>query len=82
MDGGCSSKKNQYYLETEAIEALIRSHISFNKPATSYYLCMECTQFHLTSKGKKNLLLSKPDIIKRIKREQNSQDWSKRLRKK
>ena len=82
MDGGCSSKKNQYYLEAEAIEALIRSHISFNKPAISYYLCTECAQFHLTSKGEKHLLLSKPDIIKRIKREQNSQDWSKRLRKK
>ena len=82
MDGGCSSKKNQYYLETEAIEALIRSNVSFNKPATSYYLCTECAQFHLTSKGEKHLILSKSDIIKRIKREQNSQDWSKRLRKK
>ena len=69
MNGGCSSRKNQFYQEEEAIEALIRSNISFNKPAISYYLCTECTQFHLTSKGEKHKLLSKPDIIKRIKRD-------------
>mgnify|MGYP001157469354 FL=1 len=78
----CSTKKNQYYTEDEAAEALIRSHIRFNKPALSYYLCSECAQFHLTSRGEKHPLLHRPEVIERIKKEQRSQDWSERLRKK
>ncbi|MEK9603605.1 MAG: hypothetical protein VW127_04195 [Flavobacteriaceae bacterium] len=78
----CSSKKNQYYTEDEAAEALIRSQIRFNKAAVSYYLCSECAQFHLTSRGEKNPLLFQPQVMERIKKEQQSQDWSDRLRKK
>lgn len=75
----CSSNKNQYYTEDEAEEALIRSHIRFNRPAVSYYLCGECAQYHLTSKGPKHPLLKRPEVIQRIKKEQQSQDWSQRL---
>ena len=75
----CSSKKNQYYTEDEAAEALIRSNIRFHKPATSYYLCSACTYFHLTSQGPKHSLLSRPEVIERIKKEQQTQDWSKHL---
>ncbi|MDA0937071.1 MAG: hypothetical protein O2878_08100 [Bacteroidetes bacterium] len=72
----CSSKKNQYYTEEEAAEALIRSHIRFNRPAVSYYLCSECAQFHLTSKGEPHPLLFQPQVVERIKKEQQTQDWS------
>ena len=45
----CSSKKNQYYTEEEAMEALVRSHIRYNNPANSYYLCSECAvSSHIT----------------------------------
>lgn len=75
----CSSKKKQYYSEDEAVEALIRSHISFNRPALSYYLCGECTQFHLTSQGPQHPLLMSPEVKERIHNEKQSQDWSHRL---
>ena len=78
----CITKKNQYYTEDEAAEALIRSHIRFKKPALNYYLCIECAQFHLTSHGEKHSLLQKPEVVKRIKKEQQSQDWSNWLRRK
>ena len=78
----CSSKKNQYYTEDEAMEALIRSHIQFNRPALNYYLCSECAQFHLTSREPKHPLLKRPEVIERIRKEQQSQDWSKRLSRK
>lgn len=78
----CSTKKNQYYAEDEVVEALIRSHIRFNKPALSYYLCNECAQFHLTSRGEKHPLLHKAEVVERIKKEQQYQDWSNRLRRK
>lgn len=75
----CSSKKNQYYNEEEAAEALIRSHIRFNKPALSYYLCSECALYHLTSRGPKHPLLNHSEVVERIDKEQQSQDWSQRL---
>ena len=75
----CNSKKNQYYTEDEAVEALIRSHIRFHKSALTYFLCAECSQFHLTSQGPKHPLLSRPEVIVRINKEQQTQDWSKYL---
>tara|TARA_B100001175_G_scaffold317846_1_gene336886 strand:+ start:2980 stop:3228 length:249 start_codon:yes stop_codon:yes gene_type:complete len=75
----CSSKKNQYYTEDEAAEALIRSNIRFNKPAISYYLCSECAQYHLTSRGPKHLLLNQPEVVERIHKEQQVQEWSQAL---
>jgi len=64
------------------VEALIRSHISFTRPAVSYYRCDECVQYHLTSRGEEHSLLSKPEIVKRIKSEQQAQDWSGRFKRK
>jgi len=75
----CKSRKNQYYTEDEAAEALIRSHIRFYKPALSYYLCAECAQYHLTSRGPQHSLLNRPEVIERIQKEQQSQDWSRSL---
>ena len=75
----CISKKNQYYTEDEAVEALIRSHIRFNKPALNYYICIECAQFHLTSQGPQHPLLMRPEVKERIHNEKQSQDWSHRL---
>ena len=78
----CYSKKNQYYTEDEASEALIRSHIRFNKPAVSYYLCPHCSQFHLTSKGPLHPLLNRPEVLERIQKEQRLQEFYTRLKRK
>ena len=78
----CSSKKNQYYTEEEAMEALVRSHIRYNNPANSYYLCSESPQFHIPSRGPLHPMLKRTEIIERIRKEQQSQDWSQHLRRK
>ena len=78
----CSSKKNQYYTEEEAMEALVLSQIRYNNPANSYYLCSECAQFHLTSREPMHPMLKRTEITERIRKEQQSQDWSQRLRRK
>ena len=76
----CSTGKISYYSEDEVQEALIRSHIRFLKAAKSYYLCRDCGEYHLTSQGDLNKLLSDPNVQERIKREQRSQEWESRFR--
>ncbi len=71
----CSRGKKGYYTEEEVKEALIRSHIRFSSTATNYYICDDCGEYHLTSRGKKNPLLDDPEVQKRIKNEQREQDW-------
>jgi len=76
----CSTGKNGYYSETEVQEALIRSHIRFITTASNYYLCEECGEYHLTSQGGLHPLLSDPKVQKRIKREQQEQEWESRFK--
>ena len=73
---GCSKNKKSYYLESEAQEALIRSNIRFVKAAVNYYVCDQCSEYHLTSKGETNLLLKDLSIKERINKERQLQDWS------
>ncbi len=72
----CPTGKNGYYLETEAQEALIRSHIRFLQAAKNYYKCHDCEEYHLTSQGEHNSILNNADVKARIKREQQEQEWS------
>lgn len=74
----CPTGKNGYYLESEVQEALIRSHIRFAQAAKSYYQCHDCGEYHLTSQGELNPIISEPQIKARIKREQQEQEWGGR----
>ena len=74
----CPTGKNGYYLETEAQEALIRSHIRFLQAAKSYYKCRDCGEYHLTSQGELNSILNDAEVKARIKREQQEQEWGGR----
>lgn len=76
----CSTGKNGYYTEKEVQEALIRSHIKFNKAAINYYQCNDCGEFHLTSQGALHSLINEPKVQERIKRERRSQEWEGRFR--
>jgi hypothetical protein len=71
----CSTGKKGYYNENEVQEALIRSHIRFQSTACNYYMCNDCGEYHLTSRGEKHPLLDDSEIQKRIKDEQREQDW-------
>jgi hypothetical protein len=76
---GCSNNKKSYYLESEAQEALIRSNIRFVKAAVNYYVCGQCSDYHLTSKGETNPLLKDLTIKERINKERQLQDWAERF---
>lgn len=76
----CKTGKRGYYTEGEVQEALIRSQISFRSSATNYYVCEDCSEFHLTSKAGRHPLLNDPEVIRRIEKEQQEQDWNQRLR--
>ena len=76
---GCSINKKSYYLESDAQEALIRSNIRFVKAAVNYYVCDQCSEYHLTSKGESNPLLNQFTVKERIINERRLQDWSERF---
>lgn len=77
----CVSRKLGYFTEAEVQEALIRSHINFKQGALNYYLCADCSEYHLTSKGTDHPLLSDPGVVKRIKLERTEMDWQRKFRK-
>ena len=76
----CSTGKKGYFKEEDVIEALIRSHIRFAKTAINYYYCIDCGEYHLTSKGIASKILSDPNVVKRIEKERRAQDWEGKLR--
>lgn len=59
----CSTHKRCYATYDLAEEALIGAHIAYNYGKGSrpvgVYLCDECGQYHLTSKGEMNVRLKK-----------------------
>lgn len=77
----CVSGKKGYYTESEIIEALIRSQISFRSSATNYYICDDCGEFHLTSRTSLNPILKDPEVKKRIEKERQEQEWTQKFRK-
>ncbi len=92
-----SCRKNGYWSEAEVQEALIRSHINSGRSrsasgsggsgagagagAANYYLCEDCGEYHLTSKGDQHSVLSDPAVKERISKEQREQEWMDHLRK-
>ena len=76
----CVTKKKGYYSEEEVQEALIRSHIRFSSAAQSYYLCNDCGEHQLTSRGDLHEIINDPKVQERIKQERRSQDWEGKFR--
>ena len=76
----CSTGKNGYYSEDEVREALIRSHIRFVKAASSYYKCLDCGDYHLTSRGSLHPMLEDPEVQRRIQQERHVQEWEGRFK--
>lgn len=76
---GCITGKNGYYSEEEVKEALIRSQIRFLRSAVNYYLCNDCSEYHLTSQGQTHSILTDASIQSRIKRERQAQEWTGKL---
>lgn len=81
----CSSGKRAYGSESLAVEALIEAHIQFNYRSgsgpVSIYLCDECGQYHLTSKGLMNERLTAALKDGTIARQRAAVQWQERFKK-
>lgn len=82
----CASGKRSYATAALAEEALLEAHIHFtferaNGPVT-FYLCEDCGQYHLTSKGPVNERLAQLIKNGELARLKEAQAWARRLNKK
>lgn len=84
--GGCVSGKRMYPSQEVAEEVLIESWTRYgysggNGPI-SVYLCDDCGQFHLTSRGPVNSRLSEALQNGKIDRQKEADRWSERFKRK
>ncbi len=75
----CISGKKLYQTYNLAVDALIEARIRFDfKPGSgpiAVYLCEDCGQYHLTSKGKMNETLEKEISKGKIKLQKEASRW-------
>ncbi|MEP1032570.1 hypothetical protein [Ekhidna sp.] len=83
MNKNCVTGKRSFVDEELALEALVQNHIindyPINQGPCDVYKCIECDNWHFTSKGR-NALLDDPEIIARIKKDRLANQWERRLR--
>jgi hypothetical protein len=80
----CSTGKRVYLTETLAEDALIDAHSRHSYAGTgpiAVYQCEDCGYYHFTSKGKMNEKLAKQMASGKIKRQQEANQWVKKLKK-
>ncbi len=72
----CSSKKKSYYDPESAERALIEARIRFaGNNAINVYQCLECGEWHLTSKGVMNERLSEMIQTGELNEEIKKYEW-------
>lgn len=80
----CSTGKVSFDSRELAEEALIQNHIRNNHRAGSgpinIYECMDCLNWHFTSRGDPCSLLIDPETVERIKKERRALEWEYRLK--
>lgn len=80
----CRTGKRVYQTESLAEEALLDAHSRNQYSGTgpiAIYLCEECGYFHFTSKGVMNKRLAEQIANGKIKRQQQANEWSRKLKK-
>ena len=71
----CVTKKVCFETEENALEALINNRIQFNTGPNNVYFCIDCGNYHLTSRGEEHKILKDPDVKKRIEQGRNTNYW-------
>ncbi len=81
----CVTGKRLYHSQQLAEDALIESHIHFEHRAgggpVAVYLCDECGEYHLTSRGPMDERLSKLLADGTIKKQKEASQWQSKFRK-
>jgi hypothetical protein len=80
----CPTGKRVYITEILAEDALIDAHSRNNYAGTgpiNIYRCEDCGYYHLTSKGKMNEKLAQQIANGKIKRQQDANQWERKLKK-
>ncbi len=80
----CVTGKKVYENESIAIEALIQHHImnefGEKEGPINVYSCLECGNWHFTSKGPKNDIFEDVEVVQRIKKERLAFQWERKLK--
>ena len=80
----CPSGKTSYLSRELGIEALIQNHIRFNHREgagpLNVYECLDCGDFHFTSRPPQAAELSEPITINKIRQEKNAGQWERKFR--
>ena len=73
--------KRAYFSESIAIDALIEARTRFeSNTATTVYLCDDCGQWHLTSRGELHPDLARQIQDKNFNREKEAHHWQKKMK--
>lgn len=77
----CPTNKKIYFTEEIAVEALIQARIRFDSnTATSVYLCDDCNNWHLSSRGVMNAKLKEAIKSGNLEHEKKKLDWEEKYR--
>jgi hypothetical protein len=81
----CVSGKKMYpsqeVAEDVLIEAWTRFEYGANSGPVAVYLCEDCSQYHLTSKGTMNEKLSRARADGKIQRQKEANRWLDKIKK-
>jgi len=80
----CVTGKRLYHSQQLAEEALIEAHIHFDYQAgggpVAVYLCEDCGEYHLTSRGPMNARLSELLSNGTIKKQKEASRWQSKFK--
>ncbi|MEP5103839.1 MAG: hypothetical protein ABJQ84_04430 [Ekhidna sp.] len=84
MKNSCVTGKRCFSDEALAVEALIQHHIindyKGGQGPINVYQCIDCGNWHFTSKGPRNAFFEDDSVIKRIENERRGLSWERKLR--
>ncbi|MEO9868856.1 hypothetical protein [Ekhidna sp.] len=83
-NSNCVSGKVRFELKELAEESLIQHHIRNNyqrgQGPLNVYQCLDCGNWHFTSKGDSHEMFEDPEVIRKINHERRGLEWEQRLK--
>jgi len=77
---GKKSYSNQGMAEDALIDSWEKNYYSAASAPINVYQCMDCGDWHWTSKGEMNVRLAEEIRSKRLHKKREANDWEKRLK--
>jgi hypothetical protein len=80
----CPTGKSAFSSEALALEALVQNHIRhqhrFGAGPLDVYQCVDCNEWHFTSRPPMNPHLLDPEVQQRIKSEGRALEWERKFK--